>query len=154
MATDSLISWNAPEHYFVEKNPDWYWIVGIISLALTVVAFILGNIITGIFVIVASVALVLHASQKPENVYHEINDRGIIMNNTLYSFLSLESFWIPHDEMPAKILLKSRQLLMPLIVIYIDEVDPESVREVLLKYIAETEQSEHFLSHLLERFGF
>jgi hypothetical protein len=154
MATEPLISWYAPEHFYVEKNPDWYWIVGIITLAIAAVAFIFGNAITGIFVIAAAVALVLHASRRPENVYHEINDRGIILHETLYPFLSLESFWIPHDEMPSKIILKSRKTFMPLIVILIDEVDPESVREVLLRYIAETEQHEHFLTHVLEGFGF
>ena len=154
MATEPLISWYAPEHFHVEKNPDWYWIVGIITLAIAAVAFIFGNIITGIFVIVAAVALVLHASHKPENIYHEINDRGIIIRNTLFPFLTIESFWIPHDEVAPKIILKSRKLFMPFIVIYIEEIDPEIVREVLLKYIAETEHKEHFLVHLFEKFGF
>ena len=154
MATDPLITWNAPEHFHVEKSPDWYWAVGIVTVALSVVAFILGNPITGIFVLVAALALVLHAAKPPEIIYHEINDRGIMVNKTFYPFLSLESFWIPHDEMPPKMLVKSRKLLMPFIVIYIEEIDPEEVREVMLRYIAETEHREHFLHKLLEKFGF
>ncbi len=154
MATEPLISWNAPEHYHVEKKPDWYWSVGIITLAISAVAMIFGNYITGIFILVASVALVLHASRPPRKVYHEINDRGIIVNNDFHSFLSLESFWIPHDIVPARIILKSRHLLSPYIIIFIAEIDPEEVREVLLKYISETEHHEHFLHRLLERLGF
>ena len=65
MATEALIYWTAPEHYHVEKKDDWYWAVGIITLTLASVCFILGNIIPGIFVIVASVALVIHASRPP-----------------------------------------------------------------------------------------
>lgn len=154
MATEALISWNAPEHFHVEKNNDWYWAVGLITLAIAAVAFIFGNAITGIFVIVAATALVIHASKPPRVVECEINDRGIMVSGTLYPFLSLESFWIPHDEFPAKILIKSLKTFMPLIIVYIDEVDPEEVREILLKYIAETEHHEHILKHLLERFGF
>ncbi|MFA6315326.1 MAG: hypothetical protein WC648_03100 [Candidatus Paceibacterota bacterium] len=154
MATEALISWNAPEHIHREKSPDWYWAVGIITLALAVVAFIFGNIITGIFVLIAAVALVLNASKHPNHVYHEINDRGIIVGNTLYSFLSIDSFWIPHDEVPAKLILKSRKTFMPYIVIYIDEVDAEAVRETMQNFIAETEHHEPFLKHVLERFGF
>jgi hypothetical protein len=154
MATEALISWNAPEHLHFEKKTDWYWSVGIITLALAAVAFIFGNAITGIFVIVAAVALVLHASRAPEPKYHEVNDRGIMVDGTLYPFLTLDSFWIPHDEFPPKILIKSRKTFMPLIVIYIDEIDPEDVREVMLKYIAETEHHEPFLKKVLERFGF
>ena len=154
MATEALISWNAPEHLHIEKKPDWYWTVGIITLALVAVAIILGNIITGIFILVATSALVIHASKPSQNVYHEVNDRGIIIDGILYPFLSLESFWIPHDEFPPKILVKSRKTFMPYIVIYIDEVDPEEVREILLKYIAETEHHEPLLKHLFERLGF
>lgn len=154
MATEALISWNAPTHRYFEKRTDWYWAVGVITLAISVVCIIFGQIITGIFVIVAAVALVLHASKPPRVVTCEVNDRGIMMDGVLYNFLALESFWIPHDELPPKLLVKSRKLFMPLIVIYIDEVDPEEVRAVMQKYIAETEHHEPFLKHFLEWLGF
>lgn len=148
-----IISWHAPSHIHIEKGQDWYWAIGIIALALAAVAFILGNVITGIFVIVATVALVLHASRPAHEIPIEINDRGIVIEDTLYPFVTLESFWIPHDDIP-KIILKSRKLFMPYVVIYIDEVDPENVRQILLRYIAETEHHEPFLKALLEGFGF
>lgn len=154
MATEPLIAWEAPEHFHTTKSPDWYWSVGIITLSLTAVTFIFGNVISGIFVLVAAAALVIHASNPAKVMEIEINDRGVMMHGTLYPFLSLESFWIPHDEYPHKLILKSRKLFMPFIVIYISDVDPEDVREILLRYIAETEHHEPFLKHLLERFGF
>lgn len=154
MASAPLITWTAPEHLYTEKRSDWYWAVGIITLALATVAFIFGAVITGIFVIVAAVALVLHASHPPKVVNYEINDRGIVADEVLYPFLTLESFCIPHDEFPSKLIVKSRKLFMPFIVIYIDEVDPEDVREVMLTYIAETQHREPILKHLLERLGF
>ncbi len=154
MATEALISWSAPEHLYVEKKSDWYWAVGIITLAIAAVAFIFGNVISGIFVVVAAVALVLHASRPPQIVSYQINDRGVVANDVLYPFLTLDSFWVPHDEFPSKIIIKSRKLFMPFIVIYIDEVDPEKIREIMLNYIAETEHHEPFLKHVLEYLGF
>jgi hypothetical protein len=154
MAMEPLISWNAPEHFYVEKKPDWYWSVGIITLAIAAVAFIFGSVITGIFILVAAGALVIHAAQAPRIIYHEINDRGLVMHDTLYPFLTIDSFWIPHDDFPPKIILKSRKLFMPYIVIYIDEVDPEAIREIMLRYVAETEHHEPLLKKVLEKFGF
>ena len=154
MATEALISWNAPEHFYVEKHPDWYWAVGIVTLTLAAVCFILGSIIPGIFVVVAAVALVLHASKPPRIVYHEVNDRGIIVDGVLYPFLTLDSFWIPNDEAIPKLIVKSRKTFMPYIVLFIEEVDPEQVREVMLRYIAETEHHEPLLKHVLEWLGF
>lgn len=156
MTPEALVSWNAPLHLHTEKKSDWYWAVGIITLAIAVVSFMFGDIITGIFVIVAAVALVIHASHPPLVVRHEINDRGVMTDATLYPFVTLDSFWIPHDEVPPRILIRSRKMFMPLMVIYIDETEahPEDVRAILLKYIAETEHHEPFMKRLLEWLGF
>lgn len=155
MATEALISWNAPSHFYIQKSSDWYWSVGIITLALAAVAFIFGEIITGILILVAAGALVLHASHPAHELYCEINDRGVILDKVLYPFLTLDSFWVPHDEFPAKLILKSSKTFMPLIVIYMtDDVDPEQVREILLQYISETEHREPLLKHVLESLGF
>jgi hypothetical protein len=154
MATEALISWNAPIHVHTEKTNDWYWSVGIITLALAAVCFIFTQIIPGILVIMAAVVLVLRSSRPPKIAHFEINDRGIMVDDVLYPFLQLESFWVPHDGPYPKLLIKSRKALMPLIVILIEEVDPEEVREVMLKYIAETEHHEPFLAHMLDSFGF
>jgi len=154
MASEALISWQAPEHFYVEKRQDWYWAVGIVTLTLAAVCFILGSIIPGIFVVVAAVALVIHASHPPRMVVHEVNDRGIVVDDVLYPFLTLDSFWIPHDEPVPRMIIKSRKMFMPFIVVFIEEVDPESVREVMLRYIAETEHHESLLKHILEWFGF
>lgn len=149
-----LISWDAPEHHHTEKNNDWYWAVGIITLTAAALTFIFGNIIFGILIIVGVFALIVHASKKPGTIHVEINDRGVMIDKNLYPFLTLESFWIDAHEVPSKILLKSTKTFMPYISIQIEEVDPEKVRGVLLKYIAETEHHEPLTQKLLERFGF
>jgi hypothetical protein len=154
MATEPLISWNAPEHIHFEKTNDWYWGVGIVTLTLTVIAFLFGSIITGLLILIGSTALVIHASKPARTIYYEINDRGLMIDDVLYPFLSLESFWVTHDQVFPKLLIKSRRPLMPLIAIHIDEINPEEIRNVLLRYIAETEHREHFLKQTLESFGF
>jgi len=154
MATEPLITWQAPTHIHKEKKSDWYWVIGIITFALAAVSFMFSEFITGISIIIASTALVLHASHPAHLVSYEINDRGLRADDTLYPFLTLESFCIPHDHIPPRLLIKSRKVFMPLIIIYIDEVDPEEIRAIMLKYIAETEHREPLLKLLLERFGF
>ncbi len=149
-----LISWTAPEHHYVEKNNDWYWAVGIITITAATLAFIFGNPIFGILILVSSFALVVHAAKQPKEIKCEINDRGIILNNILYPFLTLESFWIDAQDPQPKILLKSLKTFMPYIIVHIEEVDPEEVRDILLNYIAETEHREPLSQKLLERFGF
>ena len=149
-----LISWDAPEHHHTEKNNDWYWAVGIITFTSTALAFIFGNVMFGILIIIGVFSLLVHAAKKPDMVHVEINDRGIVVDKTLYTFLNLESFWIDAHVEPAKIILKSTKTFMPYVTIYITDVNKEKVREILLKYIAETEHSEPLSQIILERFGF
>lgn len=151
---EPLISWDAPEHLHTEKNNDWYWAVGIITITAAALAFIFNDIMFAILIIVGAFALVVHASKKPRIFHYEINDRGVVIDNILYPFLTLESFWIDAHERPAKILIKSHKIFMPFITIHIEEVDPERVRDILLDYIAETEHHEPLSQKLLERFGF
>ncbi len=149
-----LISWDAPEHHHTEKNNDWYWAVGIITLTASSLAFIFGNVIFGILILVGVFSLVIHASRTPGIVHVEINDRGVVINDTLYPFLTIESFWIDVHREHSTILLKSTKTFMPYITINIEGVDREDVRQILLKYIAETEHHEPLSQQVLERLGF
>lgn len=148
------IAWDAFEHIHIERNNDWYWSVGIITITAAALAFIFNNFFFGIMILVGSFALVVHSAKKPRIIHCEVNDRGIIIENTLYHFLDLESFWIDAHKRPSKIIIKSHKLFMPYIIVYIDEVDPEDVRDVLLNYIAETEHHEPISQILLEMIGF
>ncbi len=149
-----LIAWDAHEHIHTEKNNDWYWSVGIITITAVALCFIFNNIMFGILLTVSSFALIVHAAKRPKKIHVEINDRGIIIDGILYPFLSLESFWIDAHIKPAKIIIKSHKTFMPYINVYIEDVDPEEVRDILLNYIAETEHHEPISQKLLEMLGF
>jgi hypothetical protein len=152
---EPIISWQGPEHRYVEKNSDWYWAVGIVSFTAAALAIMFGQVIFGLLIVVSAVALTLHASVAPRVIRTEINDRGIIVDKTLYPFLNLESFWIDPHHYPSKVLVKSQKTFMPFLSIHIpDDVNPEDVRQVLLTYIAETEHQEPVTLKLMERLGF
>jgi hypothetical protein len=153
--TAPILAWQAPEHSHTDKTNDWYWSVGIIAVTASAIAFIFSSTVFGIFILVAAFALMIKVGNPPENMNYEINDRGIVVGNILYPFLTLESFWIDHEEVEPRILIKSRKMLMPYISIPIAKgVDPENVRTVLLEYIAETEHREPLTQKILERLGF
>ncbi len=151
---EPIIEWSAPEHYYYKRSSDWFWAVGIIAVTCAALACIFSNVIFGILIIAAATALSLHAANVPRTIHYEINDRGIVIEDTLYPFLTLHSFWIDHIHPEPKILLKSQKLFMPFISVPIEEVNPEAIRFVLLKYIAETEHVEPLSLRLLEVIGF
>ena len=148
------ISWEAPLHIYKEKNADWYWIVGIVTISIAIVAIILNNVIFAILILVSSFTLSLLASRKPDVVRMEINNTGIVVGNTQYPFAHLESFWVETREVYPKIILKSKKMLMPFITVLLLDADQNNAREKLLQHLPEVEHTEPFLEKLLIYLGF
>ncbi len=150
------LSWNTIEYLHQEKTTDWYWIVGIVTISIAIISIILNNIIFAILILVSSFTLMLFASRPPSEVEVDIDDLGIRVGNTIYPYKHLDSFWVETRENNDRILLKSKKLFMPLIIIFIEEnqVRPGDVRGMLLKHLPEEEHAEPFLEKLLVYLGF
>ena len=113
------ISWRGQEYFFIEKSPDWFWTLGIIAIAGAVAAAIWGNVLFAILILVGAFALAMFAARQPEEVSFEISPKGIRTGDTLYPYPSLDVFWVEHEdeEEDAKLLVRSKKLMMPLIVV-------------------------------------
>lgn len=148
------LSWETLEYLHTEKGSDWYWIVGIITVSIALIAIILNNVIFALLIIISSFTLCLFASRKPELIKIEISNSGVLVGKTKYPFRELESFWVETREVHHRVLLKSKALLKPYVVIFIEDVDPEKIRHLLSQYLHEEEHSEPLLEKLLIYFGF
>ncbi len=146
--------WEAPEYFHREKTKDWFWIFGVIAFTLVVVSIILGDVMFGIFLAVASLTLSIFAHRPPRLVRVELSDRGIIIDRTLYHWSELESFWIRDDDLHPKVLVKSKKIFLPYIVVPLGEVHPDDVRDHLLQYLEEIVHREPLIQQLMEYFGF
>jgi len=151
---EEKLKWQTPEYIYREKTADWYWIVSIVTISIALIAIILNNIIFALLIIASSFTLSLFASRKPSVIDVRINNSGIIAGNTKYTYDSLDSFWVETREAYPKVLVKSKKLLMPFIVILINGVEPSDVKHALEKYLPEKEHAEPFLEKLLIYFGF
>jgi hypothetical protein len=150
------LSWTTIEYLHQEKTTDWYWIVSIVSISIAIVSIIMNNIIFAILIIVSSFTLMLFASKKPNLVEVDVDDMGIRVGKTMYPYRNLDSFWVETRENNDRILIKSKKVFMPLIIIFIEEnqVHPEDVRNLLKQHLPEEEHAEPFLEKLLVYLGF
>lgn len=152
---ENKISWQALEYKQKEKTVDWYWAVGIISLAIVVISIFTHNIFFAVLVILSTGILLSFSINKPKNITITIDQKGISVNKEMYPFINLESFWVEsvHAE-DEKILLKSKKLMMPLITIPLEEHHHLDVREFLLQYLKEEEMHEPLSNKIMEKLGF
>lgn len=145
----SKIKWRSLEYEFHEKNAEWYWVLGIITAALVLTAFILHNFLFAIFAILAGFSLGLYGARKPRLAYHEINPGGILTGNKKINYEHIDHFWINYEP-PAKkeIIFESKKTFSPRITILLGHSDPEQLRVYLLQYLKEKKIDESFVSAL------
>ena len=151
------IAWEAYEHEHREKSKDWYWSLGIIIATASILSIIFGNYIFGVLLIVIGVSLGIVGSKHPRLVLFELNGIGVRIGNKLFPYATLESFWVQDNnehERTSQLLIKSRKPMVPLIIIPLDGVETEEVRDFLLYNLLERELEESLSHIILESLGF
>lgn len=152
---ENKISWQALEYKRKEKTADWYWAVAIIALSVSVIAFLLGDGLFSIFIIIATITLLLFSQRNPRNIDVSMDERGLTVDRDVYPFATLEEFWVDiSDRNSPKILLKSKKIIVPLIVIPIEEYHYLDIRDFLLNYLPEKEMHEPLSQKVMEKLGF
>lgn len=152
---ENKISWKALEYKRKDKTVDWYWAVGLISLAIVITSFVMHNALFAILIILSTIVLLSFSIIAPKIIEISVNQKGIAVDKEMYPFATLEAFWVEStDKENQKILLKSKKLIMPLIAIPLEELHHLDVREFLLKYLPEVEMHEPLSQKIMERLGF
>ena len=149
------VTWEAPEHYHTEKSNDWFWVVGIIAIASAIAAFFFGNFLFAILILVASVSLSLVALRHPKVIPFSVSTRGVSVDDTLYTYSSLDSYFI--DEVnysTPQLLLKTKKFYLPLVVLPLPDEYLHDIEDILSVRLPEEELEEPFINLLLEFFGF
>lgn len=149
------IEWDAHEYEHKERGQDWFWAVGILTVAIAVTSIIFGNIIFAILVITAVFSLVIFINRPPETIHVIIDEKGVTRGNVHYPYQTLDSFWIDSEHSHPKIILKSKKMLMPLIVVPLGEgLNEDKLEETLLNFLKQEFHSLPLVEKVLEYLGF
>ena len=148
------LSWHTHEYLHSEKTTDWYWMVAIVTVSIALISIILNNVIFAILIIVSSFTLSLFASKKPEIIEVKIEQTGISVGQTHYPYANLDSFWIETRDAHPRIIVKSKKVFMPFIVIFLSDMDENIVHPVLIEHLPEEEHTEPLFEKILIYLGF
>ncbi len=156
MTDHRRIKWQAHEYFHQDKSADWYWGLGIIAITCCILAIVFGNILFALVIVLGAFAAGMQAQRLPRLVDFELNPRGLIIDRTLYPYITLDSFWVTDNHVyqaTPKLLVKSKKFFMPFLHVPVEDVDIDDVRHYLLQHIPEEEHQESFLEQALERLG-
>ena len=149
------ISWQTAEYQYYQKSRDWFWALFIMTAAFLVVAIITRNFLFGALMIIAGFTIALLGGKKPRQVEITLSGRGIQIENNLYLYETLTSFWIFYHPPDSKELsLKSEKGFMPYIKIPLGNTDPALVRRFLLEFLPEATQEESLIDIIARKLKF
>lgn len=149
------ISWDGPEHYHVDRSPDWFWMLGIVVLAFAVAMVIFGNVLFGIIILLAGGAVALLAMKGPRIITHSISVRGIRLGNDFYPYSKLSAYRID-EEHPrgAHLLIQASDMFTPLLTFPIPEDAIDEIEDIIATKLPEEHLEEPISHRLLEILGF
>ncbi len=150
------IEWRAHEYVHVEKTPDWYWALGLIGVAAAIAAIVMGDVLFAILILLAAFVLAIYANRQPNVVRFAVTQRGVRIDDELYPYNTLDSFAI--DEVSPnhtpKLILKPKRIFASLIIIPVEEVDPDDVHDFISDFLLEEEHVEPLSHHVMQWLGF
>ena len=155
------IIWEEYHYLHYEKNSDWKWSVGIVSVTVALISFMFSNITFGVLTLIGTGALLLHALQRPKLLRFEINTTGIRIEQETWSFSNIKSFWIEDNKqyhIPSRVLFETNILTSPILSLPLpistNQDDLHDIHEELVKILPEKYITESFFQKMLEYLGF
>ena len=121
------ISWIRHEYERKDRTNDWFWLVGLIAISGIIISIVNENIMFAIFILIATVCLFFFSIRKPDEARFLIDERGLHIDEFVYSYSTLKAFWIKEGK--RNLLLDSNKAMIPLISIPIPEgVDLQKIK--------------------------
>ncbi len=150
------IEWSAPEYTHREKNNDWFWAIGLITIITCGVALYLNNYLFAVFIIISGASLILFSFSHPQELTIIIDKPGLSLGKDLYPWKNIKSFNIKdkNEEKFAKLIIETNKYFLPVYTIFLPRELINQVKETLQKIIPRSEIDESKSMVFMERIGF
>lgn len=154
-----MFNWKAREYENFEKTNDWFWAVGLIALIGAGLAIWQGSVSFGILILLSGFCLILFGNVKHPEHSILINEEGLMIDENKFLWKDVTGFAIiddTKDPYNKKVIFETARSVAPKISLPIDRsaVNPDSLKQFLLKYSTEKEIRESMVKAIAERVRF
>lgn len=147
------IEWEAPEYNHKKRTPDFLWTIGLIALAIAIIAIWLGNLVFAIFVIIAGASLIMFTIREPGQMNFAVKTEGLIVGKDKYEWKNIKGFSIVKGDPYGKLLIETSKYFLPVYAIPLPSSIIEKVNGELSKVIPKTEIKESASMAFAEKVG-
>ncbi|MBP6866029.1 MAG: hypothetical protein KBC12_00595 [Candidatus Pacebacteria bacterium] len=148
------INWTLPEYEHREKTNDWYWALAVVIICGSIASIIYENYLFAALLVIAGILMGHFASQPPEMINFEVNNKGFKLKAHTYPYKKIKSFFVG-GEKDLYLFIKIDRLFLPIIYVPIEKHLAEMIRAKLLSQnVVEEEMKEHPSEKIMEIIGF
>jgi hypothetical protein len=147
--------WTGPLYYKLGDHGRAFW-VSLALIAIGVLLYIFDNSLMGAILMgLLAIMVYVHAKREPPLAEFEVAPTQIRINDTIYSYNDVHSFWIDyHPEFNVhELSLHLKQWHRPHLKIPLQANEPGQIRGILLEFIPEEEHKHTAAEILLRRIG-
>lgn len=151
MSEKILLSWQAPEYKNYSKNLGWY--ITYLAISILIVGFfaiVQNDYFASITIGIIAILILFFANQSPEIVENRLTDKALEHGYLHIPYKQIKHFWVVNKGQHKTLNLETGAFLNSLMIIELGEQNADEVRNLLLNFIPEHEQTE---PHLTQRFS-
>ena len=157
MSTEpQTFSWKAPEFKHYEKNVGWY--TTLVSVCILIVGYFIiqKDYFGALTMFIIGAVLIFFSRQVPNTVDIELTHKHISFGKMLFPYKQLRSFWVVHNQNHKTLNLETTTYLNNLLILELQDQDPEEIRIFLLQYLPEhpTYNKETFAQKVIHKLKF
>ncbi|HUX81007.1 MAG TPA: hypothetical protein VMV38_01645 [Candidatus Paceibacterota bacterium] len=157
MATNVIMEWEGYEYDHSPKSADWYWALGIIAVAATIVAILFASPLLALLIITATIVIALHATKRPPLHHFRLVDTGLMIGDDFHPYERMTSFSVLEDiegELPPMLSIKTESWHSPHLVIPLAGTDADLLYAHFLDNVDEGEHHHSFTDLVAAWLGF
>jgi len=150
------ITWEAHEFKHYPKTAGWY--VTLVAVFILLMAFFIiveSDYFAAVCLAIICALVIVFARQTPKRVEIELNERGIRFGTLVYPYKQLKYFWVVNNERHQTINFHTSAFINNVVILELENQDPETVRSFLLRFLPEHHLTEETTAQrIMHRFKF
>ncbi len=150
------VTWTASEFVAHQKSPSWYGALGVGTVILAGLVFLVtrGDFISTGVVVFAAVIFGIFAARQPRTLEYRLDDGGLSIGGKFYAYDVFKSFSVVDEGAFSGILLFPLKRFMPLLTILYAPEDEHKIVDLLADRLPMENRSYDAVDRLMHRIRF
>ena len=149
-----VFHWEAPSFYYNPQKKYLALVIIALMAGATALIFYDQDMLLAIFLMLSSLVLVLYANKKPGVSKISVDQTGISIDDRLYYYRELKSFWIDYTPRgPKELSLEARKWYLPHIKVSLEKEDPLELRSLMINFVPERVHEQSLVDFIARKLG-